>query len=69
MKRIISLLVLVLFGVTTLFGMTYEELFDNYCNQDIQYDGLNDIDGIFVFSHKVFQTSLATAYTNHEINT
>ena len=39
-KRIISLLVLVLFGVTTLFGMTYEELFDNYCKQDIQYEEL-----------------------------
>ncbi len=40
-KRIISLLVLVLFGVTTLFGMTYEELFDNYCKQDIQYEELS----------------------------
>ena len=39
-KRIISLLVLVLFGITSLFGMTYEELFDNYCKQDIQYEEL-----------------------------
>lgn len=39
-KRSISLLVLVLFGITSLFGMTYEELFDNYCKQDIQYEEL-----------------------------
>ena len=39
-KKVISVLVLVLIMISRFYGLTYDELLQNYCNQDIQFEEL-----------------------------
>ena len=39
-KKVISVLVLVLIVISRFYGLTYDELLQNYCNQDIQFEEL-----------------------------
>ena len=39
-KKVISVLVLVLIVMSRFYGLTYDELLQNYCNQDIQFEEL-----------------------------
>ena len=39
-KKVISVLVLVLIVISRFYGLSYAELLQNYCNQDIQFEEL-----------------------------
>ena len=39
-KKIFITFSLVFIGISSLFALTYEELLQNYCNQDIQFEEL-----------------------------
>lgn len=39
-KKVISVLVLVLIVISRFYGLSYDELLQNYCNQDIQFEEL-----------------------------